>query len=265
MTARLHRTASRGPRLAYLWDLLVVLVGRDIKLRYKRSFLGLAWSLLNPLAQFLILNFVFTIVLPLNIPNYTTFLFTGVLAWNWFSTSLILATSAIVDNRELIRRPGFPPAVLPLIAVVSNLIHFVLALPILAFFVITSGTPLTAAALWLPAVIAVHFLLILSLAFFLATIQVTFRDTQYLLNIVLLLGFYLTPVFYDASAAPVHSMLAYQLNPMVAVLGAYRATLLGGGWVDTSSLALITVLAAGLLVVGYRVFTHASYHFAEEL
>jgi lipopolysaccharide transport system permease protein len=251
--------------LAYLWDLLSVLVARDIKLRYKRSLLGLAWSLLNPLAQFLILNFVFSTVLPLDIPNYTPFLFTGVLAWNWFSTALILATSAIVDNRELIRRPGFPPAVLPLIAVVSNLIHFVLALPILAFFVITSGTPLTAAALWLPVVIAVQFVLILSLAYFLATIQVTFRDTQYLLSIVLLLGFYLTPVFYDASAAPARFHLTYQLNPLAAVLNAYRAALLHQGAVDLPSLALITVVAAGLLVVGYRVFMHASYHFAEEL
>jgi lipopolysaccharide transport system permease protein len=221
--------------------------------------------LLNPLSQFLILNFVFSTVLPLNIPDYTTFLFTGVLAWNWFSTSLILATSAIVDNRELIRRPGFPPAVLPLIAVVSNLIHFVLALPILAFFIITSGIPLTAAAFWLPAVIAVQFLLILSLAYFLATIQVTFRDTQYLLGIVLLLGFYLTPVFYDASGTPDRYRLIYQLNPMGAVLGAYRAALLGGGAINLPGLALIAVVAAGLLVLGYRVFMHASYHFAEEL
>ena len=82
-----HSTATGASALArrvrYVRDLLLVLVSRDIKLRYKRSFLGLAWSLLNPLAQFVILNFVFSTVLPLGVSNYTSFLFTGVLAWNW--------------------------------------------------------------------------------------------------------------------------------------------------------------------------------------
>jgi lipopolysaccharide transport system permease protein len=257
--------AARAPRLTYLWDLLTVLVDRDLKLRYKRSYLGLAWSLLNPLAQFLILNFVFSAVLPLNIPDYPAFLFTGVLAWTWFSNSLLLATSAIVDNRELIRRPGFPPAILPLIAVVSNLIHFVLALPILAIFLVASGAGLTPGVLWLPVVIGVQFLVSLSLAYFLAAIQVTFRDTQYLLGIALLLGFYLTPVFYDAAAAPSRFQLAYRLNPMVHVLDAYRAALLGGGAVPWAALGVITLAAAGLLLAGYRIFMRASYHFAEEL
>src|SRR5690349_14967033 len=132
-------TVFQSRRLVYLWDLLSVLVGRDMKLRYKRSLLGLAWSLVNPLAQFLILNFVFHSILPLDIPNYTPFLFTGILAWNWFNTALMSATDAIVDNGDLIRRPGFPPAVLPLIAVTSNLIHFLLALPILIVFILAFG------------------------------------------------------------------------------------------------------------------------------
>ena len=252
-------------RLSYLWDLLSVLVGRDIKLRYKRSFLGTAWSLLNPLAQFIILNFVFNTVLPLNIPNYTPFLFTGVLVWNWLNTALMLATSTIVDNRDLIRRPGFPPAVLPLIAVMSNLIHFLLALPILALFVITSGSRLTSTVLWLPVVIVLEFLIILSLAYFLATIQVTFRETQYLLGILLLLGFYLTPVFYDASVVPPRYQVAYHLNPMVYVIDAYRAVLLRGETPNFQALGLIALAAGALLLVGYRVFMRASYHFAEEL
>lgn len=258
-------SAYRPHRLAYFWDLLSVLVGRDIKLRYKRSVLGMAWSLLNPLAQFVILNFVFHTVLPLGIPNYTPFLFTGVLAWNWFHTALMLATSAIVDNGDLIRRPGFPPAVLPLIAVMSNLIHFLLALPILVVFVIGSGTHLSSAIVWLPVIIALEFLIILSLAYFLATIQVTFRDTQYLLGILLLLGFYLTPVFYDASVVPARYQAAYHINPMVYVIDAYRAVLLRGETPDFRALGLIALVAGTMLSIGYRVFMRASYHFAEEL
>jgi lipopolysaccharide transport system permease protein len=257
--------ALRTRRLVYLWDLLTVLVGRDIKLRYKRSMLGLAWSLLNPLAQFATLNFVFSRVLPLNIANYTPFLFTGVLAWNWFGTSLLLATNAIVDNRELIRRPGFPPSVLPLIAVVSNLVHFLLAWPILIVFVVSAGNPLTAALAWLPLVVVVQFLIILSLGYFLAATQVTFRDTQYLLGIALTLGFYLTPVFYAVGGTPGPYRAAFRLNPMVYVLDAYRALLLGNGAPDWPALALISVVATALLLLGYRVFRHASHRFVDEL
>lgn len=255
----------RPRRLQYLWDLVSVMVSREIKLRYKRSYIGLAWSLLNPLAQFLILNLVFSAVLPLNIPNYPAFLFTGVLAWTWFSNSLVVAANAIVDNRDLIRRPGFPPAVLPLIAVVSHLIHFALALPVLGAVVLLTGVAPTPALLWLPVVVAVQFLIVLSLAYFLAAVQVTFRDTQYLLGVALLLGFYLTPVFYDISAAPERLQLLYSLNPMVHVLGAYRAALLGGAAVSWLALVVICLAATGLLLAGYGVFMRASYHFAEEL
>jgi lipopolysaccharide transport system permease protein len=258
-------SAYHPPRLVYLWDLLSVLVGRDIKLRYKRSVLGMAWSLLNPLAQFVVLHFVFHTILPLDIPNFTPFLFTGVLAWNWFHTSLMLATSAIVENGDLIRRPGFPPAVLPLIAVMSNLIHFLLALPILLLFVIGSGTHLTTAIVWLPLIIGLQFLIILSPAYFLATIQVTFRDTQYLLGIVLMLGFYLSPIFYDARVVPARYQAVYHLNPMVYIVDAYRAVLLRGEPPDFRALALIGLVAVGLLVMGYQVFMRASYRFAEEL
>jgi lipopolysaccharide transport system permease protein len=87
--------------------------------------------LLNPLAQLLVFYFVFGLMLPLNISHYASFLLTGVLSWNWFQSSLVFATGAIVDNRELVRRPGFPVAVLPIVTVTTHLVHFVLALPIL--------------------------------------------------------------------------------------------------------------------------------------
>src|SRR2546422_3974385 len=100
-------------RLVYIQDLLFVLVERDMKLRYKRSVLGLAWSLLNPLLQLAVFYFIFTFILPLNIPHFSSYLLTGLLVWNWFASSLLLATGTIVDNRELIRRPGFLSGILP--------------------------------------------------------------------------------------------------------------------------------------------------------
>ena len=252
-------------RWIYLRDLLRELIGRDIKLRYKRSLLGIAWSLINPLAQLLVFSLIFSVVLPLNIPNYTTFLFTGLLAWNWFQTSLYAATGAIVDNRELIRRPGFPVTILPIVTVSTNFIHFLLALPILLVFLLIGGISFRITILALPVIFIVQFLFTLSLSYFVATLHVTFRDTQYLLGIVLLLGFYLSPVFYDVSAIPQGYQALYHLNPMVVLIDAYRQILLRGQLPGALDLLVLSLVSAGLLWLGYRIFIRASAQFAEEL
>ena len=252
-------------RWLYVRDLLTTLVARDIKLRYKRSVMGFAWSLLNPLAQLLVFGFVFTTVLPLDIPNYTVFLFSGLLPWTWFSGALYEAANAVVENRELIRRPGFPTAVLPVVTVMSHLVHFVLALPVLLLFLWATAIPFTWAILALPLVIALQFVFMLSLTYLLSAVHVTFRDTQYLLNIVLLLGFYLTPVFYDSAAIPQSFYLIYLLNPMYHFINAYRVILLQGLWPDFFSLVLVGSASSLLLLLGYRYFIHTSYQFVEEL
>ncbi|MCL4401975.1 MAG: ABC transporter permease, partial [Acidobacteria bacterium] len=183
-------------------DLLREMVVRDMKLRYKRSALGISWSLLNPLMQLLVFGFVFRLLLPLNIPDYALFLFTGILVWNWLHSSLYSATGAIVDNAALIRQPGFPAAVLPIVSVAANLVNFLLALPVLIVAHLAAGHPLTGAVLALPLLIAVQFTFTLSLAYLLATLHVPYRDTQYMLGVLLMLGFYLAPVFYDSAAIP---------------------------------------------------------------
>ena len=109
--------SSGTRRASYLADLTRELVVRDIKLRYKRSILGIGWSLLNPLLQFLVFYGVFRWILPVNIPDYAVFLLTGILAWNWFQSSLNFGCVVITDSASLIRQPGFPAAILPVIAV----------------------------------------------------------------------------------------------------------------------------------------------------
>ncbi|MBI5029973.1 MAG: ABC transporter permease [Chloroflexi bacterium] len=256
---------SSPRRLVLLRDILYELVMRDMKLRYKRSLLGLAWSLVNPLAQMLVLTFVFNFVLPLRIDNYIVFLFTGLLAWNWFQSALFAATGAIVDNRDLIRRPGFPAAILPMVTVTSQLVHFILAFPILLAFLLSSNTQVTPAILFLPFVILIQFTLTLGIAYLLATFQVTFRDTQYLLGIILLLGFYMTPVFYNSNMVPEQYHLFYDFNPMVQLIQAYRAILLQGRLPDFYTLSILGLVSSLLLTLGYRVFVQASFQFAEEL
>ena len=267
--------ARRGPELVQgqgrftvpgrVRDLVMVLVGRDLKLRYKRSLLGIAWSLVTPFAQLVVLNAVFTAILPLGIPNYASFLFIGILVWNWLHTSLDQATGSIIDHRELVRQPNFPVAVLPAITVMANLIHFLLALPILGGFLWLAGARPGPELVILPVLIAIQFLLILSIAYFVATLHVTFRDTKHLLGIVLMLGFYVSPIFYSTDQVPARFATLYSLNPMVPVVEGYRAVLLRGTWPDPGGLLAVAVGSTILLVLGYGLFTRTSHRFVDEL
>lgn len=267
-SARATATAVRGRARSvyYVRDLLLVLVNREMKLRYKRSMLGILWTLLNPLLQLLILSFVFRSVMNVEIPRYTSFLFTGLLAWIWFQGSLNQATGTIVTNRELLKHPGFPVPILPIVTVTSHLIHFLLALPVLWLFLMLDGGHVTSAVLALPLVMALQFVWTLSLAYLMAACHVTFRDTQHLLTVLLQLLFYMTPIFYHASDVPERYQSLYRLNPMVHLLEAYRAILLAGVLPGNLwTLLVLTLLASGLLIWGYRHFTHMSYRFIEEV
>ena len=241
-------------RWIHIRDLLRELIARDLKLRYRRSVLGVAWTLLNPLAELLVLLFIFGSVLPLNIPNYAAFLFTGLLVYGWFQAALNFATTAIVGNRDLIKRP-----------VASHLVHFLLALPVLFVLLAFSGIGLTASVAALAMLIAIQFVLILSLAYPVAAIHVWFRDTQYLLRIALQLLFYLTPVFYETSAIPDRYQALYRLNPMVTIVESYRAVLLQHRLPDGPALLSVTVVSLAVLVMGVAVFRRTSHRFVDEL
>lgn len=256
---------SPPPRLIYLRDLLRELVLRDIKLRYKRSLLGLAWSLLNPLFQLVVFVFIFRVVLPLNIPAYASFVFIGILVWTWFQATLYEATVVIIRNPDLIRRPGFPLDLLPVVTITSNLIHFLLALPILFVFLWFSGGAFHASLLFLPVLISLQFIFTLGLSYLTAAIHVYFRDMQYLLGVILMLAFYLTPIFYDAAYIPAGLRAVYDLNPMVHFVGGYRAVLLAGSWPPLRPFYFIGGFSVLLLYVSRRLFVRASDHFVDEL
>jgi lipopolysaccharide transport system permease protein len=258
-------TLLRGRRLVYLWDLLRELVARDMKVKYKRSVLGIAWSLVNPLLHMLVFFLLFRMILTIKISRYSSFTLTGLLVWNWFQSSLSQAASAITGNRELIRRPGFPATILPVVTVTTSLIHFLLALPILMVVLMMGGAELGPTILALPLVLILQFVLTLSLAYLAASANVIFADTQHLIGVLLQLLFFLTPIFYDTSAIPARYYSLYRLNPMVRLLEAYRAVLIGGMQPDWLSLLAPCLLALGLLFVGYRIFIRVSYRFVEEL
>lgn len=258
-------SSTQFRRLIYLRDLLREMVARDMKLRYKRSVLGVVWSLINPLVQLVVLQLIFGLVLNLDIPNYSVFLFTGLLVWTWFQSGLFSAAGVIVDNPDLIKRPGFPVAILPIVTVTTHLVHFLLALPVLFGFLIFSGVQVTTVTLVLPLIILLQFLLTLSLSYFVAAAHVNFRDTQYLLGIILLLGFYLSPIFYNTTVIPEAYHWLYYLNPMVSLIEAYRTILMQGQLPNLLPPLIILCISIIILILGHIIFTRVSYKFVEEI
>lgn len=252
-------------RLVYLRDLLRELVVRDIKVKYKRSLLGMAWSLLSPLLQLGVFYFLFQVVLSLHVPRYSAYMLSGLLVWNWFQTSIMQAATTITSNRDLIRLHGFPSAVLPVVAVTTNMIHFLIAIPVLAAFLFLGGSSPGASLLTVPMVIAVQYLFTLGLAYLIATVNTMFRDTQHLLDLLLRMYMFLNPIFYTIDHVPTKYQDVYRLNPMVPLLEAYRAVLMKGVQPDWMGLTSVALLGGILLVIGQLTFRHFSARFVDEL
>jgi homopolymeric O-antigen transport system permease protein len=156
-------------------------------------------------------------------------------------------------------------AILPIVTVTTHLIHFLLALPILIAVLVMGGGRLTGVIVALPLVIALQFILTLSLAYFTATFYVTFRDTQHLLGVLLNLLFFLTPIFYKASDLPARYQTFYRLNPMVHLIESYRLIFLSGTLPDAAVLLFLSFPILGALILGYYVFRRTSEHFVDEL
>lgn len=268
MTVIVSKSARRtvfNRRLAHAFDLLRELIARDIKVQYKSSALGMAWTLVTPLMQLVVFYFIFCLVLPLNIPNYPSFAFSGMLVWTWFQMSLLQGSAAVTNSRELVRRPGFPVVVLPIVSVLVNFINFLIALPVLLLFLQINSIQLKLTIVLLPLLMLLQFILTLSVTYLVAAVNVVFRDTQHILNILLQLFFYLTPVFYDVNAIPKQYQAIYNLNPMVHIITAYRDVLLKGVMPNWFLMLVLGLFAGGLLSVSYKVFVQMSYRFVEEL
>lgn len=256
--------SKRRETVRYSWDLVTHLVGREFRLRYRRTILGWLWAMGYPLARLFVFAFLFTRILPLGIPNYAAFAFTGIIAWTWFSAGVASATSSAVDRRDLLLRPGLPRSAVPVVSVLTDGLDYVAALPVLAvFLLIGDGIPVT--AILLPVVMGAQFLFTLGLGFALCAANVYLRDVRLMVDVALLLGFYLTPVFYDAQSVPEAYRFVVYLNPMARLLGAYRSILLAGQIPSLGSFLLLIGASAGVFIVGYLFYRSVSPSFVDEL
>lgn len=254
--------AERGRRRAV--DLAVILVARDVRAGYGGTVLGVAWSSVATLVQILALSFLFQRVVPLGIDDYPIFLFSGLISWQLALAAISGSADAFVGNRDLVRRPGMPVRVLPLVTVGGALVSYLLALPVVALFLAASGR-LDRSVLALPVVVGVEILLLLGPAYVVATLNVRFRDTRHLVTVALGVVFYLTPVIYDPGRVPDRFRWVIDANPLAIPVRLHHDVLYRGRWPDAGLLALGTAIGiVGVLVAG-SVVGRARAHLADDL
>jgi homopolymeric O-antigen transport system permease protein len=256
--------ASLLNRITYLRDVTVHLVRRDFATRHRGSLLGWFWALAPPLLQLIVTYFVFTKVLRLHVKDYPVFLLTAILCWNWFARSCILGATSLESRRELVLRPGFPTILLPVSAVLIGLLDYVLTLPVL-LIAIALGPGLHPAALLLPIPIAIQLVLSIGVCWILAPLQIYFRDIHHLTGIAILLGFWITPIWYQRSQVPGRFAIIYKANPMTHLIEGQRQLLLDGKIPSVQSLGYVALGGVVLAAIGYAVFSRLRESLPEHL
>jgi lipopolysaccharide transport system permease protein len=245
-------------------ELVVHLVRREIDTTHRMTVLGWAWPLVRQLVQLGVLVFIFGSVLDLGIENFAVFVFSGLIAWNWFSNGVGSATGSLLENRHLLYQPRLPPAVIPIVAVVVPLVDALMALPVLLILLeVEAGIPATVLAI--PLLVAAQIFLMAGIAWLTASTSVFLRDVPNIVMVGLNVLFYLTPIFYGLKVVPDEYLGLLKLNPMATIVTSYRSILLGEPLPGGFAIAYTLVLSAGLIALGYLVFARLQNRFVDNL
>ena len=266
-------------------EILLNLVRKELKVKYTASVLGAVWSLLNPVVFLAVFSFV-VIVTGNALPHYPVYLLSGLLAWNLFSSSLLQGARSVVDNASLVKKVYFPREILPLASVGATLVDFVLQSAVLLLFMLVTGYGFHLHVLWMyPLAVATLLVFTLAATLWVAGLNVRYRDVQHLLNLGLLVWFWMTPIVYPG--ALVQDYLTrkadvlwnlFLLNPLATIVFGFQRALYGVVSPDGQHVLpqvslrwmggmLLLVLACSLLLLSYtwRLFFRLSGDFAEEL
>jgi lipopolysaccharide transport system permease protein len=250
--------------LQHRW-LIIELVKRDVKLRYRGTWLGFLWTMLNPLIMTAVYTLVFQFFLRVNTPNYAAFLFCGLLPFNWFTESVNTGNGCVLDRPGFVRDAIFPSQILPVTVISTAMMNYVFALPILlivvAVFKIAFGWTLLA----LPVIMAVQFLFTLGIVYILATYNVFFRDLRFIVQNLIMALFFVTPIFYDINSIPERFKFVLSYNPMTQLVYCYRDIFLYNNWPNWERLGYVLAIGVFLSLIGMWAFESHKESFAENL
>ncbi|MGN6184701.1 MAG: ABC transporter permease [Thermoanaerobaculia bacterium] len=252
-------------------QLIAALTARDLKARYRGSLLGYFWSLANPLLLLAVYTLVFTKFFPTQVVQpYPLFLFSGILAWTFTSAAILESTSSISANAGLIKKVMFPAEALPLVVVLSHLVHFALAMPILfaailAFAALGKFT-ISVTILLVPFLMLLQTFFVAGIAMTVSSASVLFRDLRDIVANLMQLGFFVTPIIYLIDNVPSRLLRAFlRVNPMTPFVVSYQDVLFFGRLPNLSDAALMIAYACGSLMLGFFVFDRLRDTLAEAI
>lgn len=250
----------------YWFDFVYVMTLKEIKARYKRVFLGFIWVILNPILQMLVIGFVFQFFIPVKIDNYFYFLFSGLLPWNFFSYTIIKCTPLILNERYLIQKAHFPREALILSVVFSNLFHFLISLVLFICLALFLGLFQLSQLFALLFAIFLIIILVIGISLLLATLFVKFRDIKFIIQAIVPLWFYATPVMYTRSLLPEQIRNLIILNPMTGIVELFQSVFMKGIIViDWTSVIWAFCFSVMTLALGVYLFFKDSQYFDDWL
>ncbi len=246
-------------------ELVWILIERNLKIRYKSSFLGFFLSLLSPLFLIFIYSlFLGVLKFPIHLPT----LVTGIIAWQFLAMCMGDSLYSIVGNANLVTKAAFPRMILPLSMVGANALNFLFSFVVLSVYLVFAGASFGGAG-WLPLIMLTQAALCLGMAMIVGSANVFFRDTEHVMSVIMLAWFFLSPVIYEPEMImegfPRWVQVAFYLNPMSGILTAYRAALLTPPAVDGGLVAMSFGVAWAVFGAGLLVFRAAEPRFGDEL
>ena len=245
-------------------ELLKSNIKKEIRGKYKGSFLGVLWSFVNPLLMTLVYAIVFPFILRAGPEHYVTYIVVGILPWNFFTTVISQGTFTILGNAGIIKKVYFPREILPISVATSGLVNFLISLPIIFIFLLFSGIGYSWNIFILPLIIIVQYILSLAIIFITCSINVYFRDAEYIINFLIQMLFYATPIIYSSDLFGRKAWIL-KLNPMTTIINSYRDVLYSKTTPDFAFLFLVFIFSILLLIIGILVFRKLEKGFAEEI
>jgi lipopolysaccharide transport system permease protein len=237
-------------------ELLWIWIQREIRIRYKQSFLGAAWAVLQPLSMMLVFTTVFSVLarLPSDGIPYPVFSYSALLPWTFFVTSVNFGSNSLITNLNLVTKTYFPREILPIGSIGAGFFDYLIAAIIFLALLLFYRMPLNWTVLWLPVILGTQILLTLGVTLLTSALTVFYRDVRFLVPLGLQIWMFATPIIYPASLVPDRFRAIYMLNPMAGIIDSYRKVFLYGTNPTWSYFGVSLLVAVGIYLGGYTVF-----------
>ena len=252
-------------RLKQYEEFLKTSIKKEIRGKYKKSYLGILWSFLAPLLMIMVYAIIFPIILKSPEKNYTVFLMTAMIPWNYFTTTVTQGSFVMIANGNILKKVYFPREILPISIVTSGLVNFLISCIIIFLFLFFTGIGFSIYLVLFPLYAIIEYFFILGVVLILSAVTVYLRDIEHIIGVIIQALFYGTPIVYSMNSIPANFAWIFKLNPMSYIVQGFRDILYYQQMPDMIGLLTIVLITIAIMIIGLRVFDKLQRNFAEEL